>query len=154
MRDKVAIADKAQRLVDMTAGFCDEYLDEEYEHLCDKLIKKMGRKRNVPYLSGNMEIWAAAIVYALGQMNFLFDKSTTPFASADDICNYFGTSKSTTSQKSKLIRDMFKMRYFDDEFSTSSVLKNSPYSNFVMMDDLVVSIDDLPPELQDLLQRK
>ncbi|HJH31458.1 MAG TPA: hypothetical protein C5S50_04620 [Methanosarcinaceae archaeon] len=154
MRDKVAIADKAQRLVDMTAGFCDEYLDEEYEHLCDKLIKKMGRKRNVPYLSGKMEIWAAAIVYALGQMNFLFDKSTTPFASADDICNYFGTSKSTTSQKSKLIRDMFKMRYFDDEFSTSSVLKNSPYSDFVMMSDLIVSNYELPPELQDLLQRK
>ncbi|RZN37557.1 MAG: hypothetical protein EFT35_06005 [Methanophagales archaeon ANME-1-THS] len=75
MRDKVLIEEKMQKLIEMTAGFCDEYLDEEYKHLCEKLIRKVPHKRNVPFLSGRIEIWAAAIVYALGSINFLFDQS-------------------------------------------------------------------------------
>ncbi|NOR78038.1 MAG: hypothetical protein GQ523_06390 [Methanophagales archaeon] len=43
--------------------------------LCEKLIRKMSRKRNVPFLSGRMEIWAVAIIHALGSINFLFDTS-------------------------------------------------------------------------------
>jgi hypothetical protein len=35
----------------------------------------MSRKRNVPFLYGRMEIWAAAIIHALGSINFLFDTS-------------------------------------------------------------------------------
>jgi hypothetical protein len=92
----------------------------------------------VPFLSGRLEIWAAAVVYALGQINFLFDKSFEPYVSATDLCNYFGTSQSTTSQKAKIIRDMFKMRYFDDEFSTERMQKENPLNEFVMIDGLIV----------------
>jgi hypothetical protein len=35
----------------------------------------MSRKRNVPFLSGRMEIWTAAVIHALGSINFLFDTS-------------------------------------------------------------------------------
>ncbi|MFC6332606.1 DUF6398 domain-containing protein [Paenibacillus septentrionalis] len=38
--------------------------------------------------------------------------------SVHEICEYFGTGQSTTSQKSNMIRDMFKMGYFGGEFST------------------------------------
>lgn len=111
MKDNVLIEEKMQKLIEMTTEFCDEYLDEEYKQLCEKLIRKMCRKRNVPFLSGQLEIWAAAIVYAIGSINFLFDQSFEPYASGEDIRNYFGTSKSTSSQKAKLIRDMFKLGY-------------------------------------------
>ena len=87
MRDKCLIEGKMQKLIEMTAGFCDAHLDEEYKLLCEKLIRKMGRKRNVPFLSGRIEIWAAAIVYAVGSINFLFDKSFGPYVSAQDISN-------------------------------------------------------------------
>lgn len=76
-----------QKLIEMTAGFCETHLDVEYKKLCEKLIRKMARKRNVPFLSGRMEIWAAAIVYAIGSINFLFDKSFEPYVSAQDISN-------------------------------------------------------------------
>jgi hypothetical protein len=100
----------------MTDRFADSYLDEEYKMLCRKLTEKISRKRHVPFLSGRLEIWAAAVVYALGQINFLFDKSFEPYVSAGDLCKYFGTSQSTTSQKAKIIWNMFKMGYFDEEF--------------------------------------
>ncbi|MDI6885405.1 MAG: DUF6398 domain-containing protein [archaeon] len=154
MRDKVLIEEKMQKLIEMTAGFCDEYLDEDYKQLCEKLIRKMSRKRNVPFLSGRIEIWAAAIVYAIGSINFLFDQSFEPYASGDDICNYFGTSKSTTSQKAKIIRDMFKLGYWDREFSTSHMMQSSPFPNLVMVNGLIVDKRSLPPEIQELIRQK
>lgn len=154
MKDKSIITEKAQRLIDMTACFCDEYLDEDYKQLCEKLVGKMSRKRNVPFLSGRIEIWAAAIVYAVGSINFLFDRSFEPYASADDICKYFGTSRSTTSQKAKIIRDMFKLGYWDKEFSTSQMMQSSPFSNLVMINGLIVDKRALPPEIQELIGRK
>ena len=129
MRNKILIEEKTQRLIDMTAGFCDEYLDEDYKQLCEKLIRKMSRKRNVPFLSGRIDIWAAAIIHAIGNINFLFDQNFKPYVSAGDISNYFETSKSTVSQKAKVIRDMFKMRYYDEEFSTTR-MKESRYFLF------------------------
>jgi len=154
MRDKAIIEEKTQKLIEMTAGFCDEYLDEDYKQLCEKLIGKMSRKRNVPHHSGQIEIWAAAIVYAIGSINFLFDPSFKPYASADDICNYFGTSKSTTSQKAKVLRDMFKLRYWDKEFSTTHMIESNPLSNLMMVNGLIVDIRSLPPEIQELYAKR
>jgi hypothetical protein len=154
MNEKNIVEAKAQKLVEMTAGFCKERLDEDYRQLCQKLIEKLSRKRNVPFLSGRIEIWAAAIVYSLGSINFLFDQSFEPYATAEDVCNYFGTSKSTTSQKAKVIRDMFKMGYYDQEFSTAHMKENSPFSNLTMVNGLIVDRRSLPPEIQSFLSRK
>lgn len=149
MKEKKIIEEKAQKLLEMTAAFCREFLDEDYKQLCAKLIGKMSRKRAAPFLSGRIEIWAAAVVYALGSINFLFDKSFKPYTTVDEICNYFGTSKSTTSQKAKVIRDMFKMGYYDKEFSTQHMMDNNPFSNFIMVDGFIVDKGSLPPEIQE-----
>ena len=154
MKEKRIVEEKAEKLIQMAAEFCKKYLDEDYKQLCEKLIGKMCRKRNVPFLSGRMEIWAAAIIYALGSINFLFDSSFKPYATGDDICNFFGTSKSTTSQKAKIIRDMFNMGYYDKEFSTAHMRENNPFSNFVMRNGLIVDKRSLPPEIQEMFRRE
>lgn len=138
MKEKAVVDERRQRLLEMTAGFCGAYLDEEYKGLCEKLIGKMSRKRNVPFLYGRLDIWAAAVVYSLGQVNFLFDRSNQPYATADDICSYFGTSKSTTSQKAKVIRGMFKMGFWDPELSTADVKKRDHFANLVMVNGFIV----------------
>lgn len=154
MKEKRIVEEKVEKLIQMTAEFCKKYLDEDYKQLCEKLIGKMCRKRNVPFLSGRMEIWAAAIIYALGSINFLFDSSFKPYATGEDICNFFGTSKSTTSQKAKIIRDMFNMGYYDKEFSTAHMRENNPFSNFVMRNGLIVDKRSLPPEIQEMFRRE
>jgi hypothetical protein len=154
MKEKKIVEEMAQQLIGMTGSFCQRFLDEDYKQLCEKLIRKMSRKRTVPFLSGRMEIWAAAVVYALGSINFLFDKSFKPYATVEDICNYFRTSKSTTSQKSKVIREMFKMGYYDPEFSTNHMKENSPFSNLVMINGLIVDKRHLSPEIQEMLKRE
>jgi len=149
MRDKTRINEKAQQLISLTTEFCEQHLDDEYEQLCEKLIRKMSRKRNVPYLFGKIEIWAAGVIYALGQINFLFDRSFEPYATPDDICNHFGTNKSTTSQKAKVIRDMFKMTYWNDDFSTERNKKDNPFDNLMMINGLIVPIDIFESESQE-----
>lgn len=149
MSDRELVKQKKEALIKMTDDFADRYLDEDYKMLCRKLIEKMSRKRQVPFLSGRLEIWAAAVVYAIGQINFLFDKSFEPYVSATDLCNYFGTSQSTTSQKAKIIRDMFKMRYFDEEFSTEKMQKENPLNEFVMIDGLVVPVSTVIKVLEE-----
>ncbi len=135
------VENRRQQLIKLTSDFCNKYLDDEYKNLCEKLILKMARKRKVPFITGRIEIWAAAIIYALGQINFLFDKSFEPYVSPRDICNHFSTNQSTVSQKAKYIRDMFKMQYWDEEFSTNMVKEKNPFANLVMLGNgLIVDI--------------
>ena len=120
-------------IAEMTNQFCNERLDEDYAGLCRHVAGKLARKRDNKITRGKREIWAAGIIYAVGQMNFLFDKSFEPYQSADDICQYFGTSKSTTSQKAKLIRDLIGMDdYWDPEYSTSYMRNKNPFEKFCM----------------------
>ena len=115
---------RQEKIIELVSGFCDKNLNSEYEELCVKLIEKMGRKHDVPFKRGKLEIWASAVIYALGQINFLFDKTTEPYATPDDICNYFNTKKSTVSNKARDIREMFNMGHFDREFSLKELMES------------------------------
>lgn len=136
--EKTIKEEKTQLLIKLTGSFCNEFLDDDYKKLCEKLIRKMARKRKVPFHSGKIEIWAAAIIYALGSINFLFDKNFKPYASADDICEFFSTSKSTTSQKARAIKDMFNLNYYDEEFSTRYMKENNPFSKMSMINGFII----------------
>lgn len=138
MTDKQRVQAIQRQLTELTAACCRRHADAEYEQLCKKLIHKMARKRVAPFLSGRVEIWAAAILYALGSINFLFDKSFLPHATPDTLCNYFQVSKRTVAQKAKLIRDMFKLEYFDPEFSTERMAKNNPFARLTMAGGFLV----------------
>lgn len=138
MTDKQRVQILQRQLTEMTAAFCRQHVDAEYERLCKKLIDKMARKRVVPFLSGRVEIWAAAIVYALGGINFLFDKSFLPHATPDALCQHFHASKRTVTQKAKLIRDMFNLGYFDPEFSTEHMASNNPLSRLRLVNGFLV----------------
>lgn len=138
MPDKARVQQLQLQLIQMTDAFCRQHADEEYAQLCRKLIEKMGRKRTVPFLSGQPQIWAAAIVHALGSINFLFDKSFAPYTTAEAICEHFQTSKRTVAQKAKLIRDMFKLGHFDPEFSTQRIAKNNPLARLTVVNGFLV----------------
>jgi hypothetical protein len=138
---KKSIEEKKAQLMRLTTDFSQQNLNEEYDKVIEKLISKMARKRDVPFAAGKIEIWAAAVIHALGTINFLFDKVSEPYASVTDICKFFNTKQSTTTQKSKKIRDMFKMAYFDGEFSTETVDQHNPLHDLTMINGLFVPKD-------------
>jgi len=63
----------AEEIVGITDAVCLAVLDEEYADLARRAAAKLARKRPSPLVGGRRVTWAAAIVYALGQANFLFD---------------------------------------------------------------------------------
>ncbi len=139
--NKEQIAGKKAQLMQLATDFSKEYLTEEYDVLIEKLISKMARKRDVPFMSGKIEIWAAAVIHALGTINFLFDKDSEPYVSVHDICDFFGTKQSTTTQRSKQIKDMFKLSYFNSDFSTESNNQSNPMNNFIEVNGFLVPQD-------------
>jgi Domain of unknown function (DUF6398) len=50
--------------------------------------------------------WAAGVVYALGQANFLFDPAIGPTATADQLSEAFGVPKTTMGSKARQVRDL------------------------------------------------
>ena len=146
--DKQQIQERQQRILDLVREFCGKKLNEEYFELSERLVQKLGRKRNVPFTTGQTQVWAASIIHALGSINFLFDKSFQPYISIDEINDFFGTTKSTTGNKSKQIRDLLKLDRWDKEFSTRRMSESNPFANFVMVDGLIVPVDTLPEQYQ------
>ncbi|MBC8180112.1 hypothetical protein H8E88_03210 [candidate division KSB1 bacterium] len=139
MKEKEAIENRKNQIIDLIKEFCSQKLDNDYFELSDRLLDKLGRKRFVPFMSGKIEIWAAAVIHALGSINFLFDKSFQPYTTIDEINEFFGTNKSTTGSKSKIIRDLLNLSYFDSEFSTIHVKQNNPFDKLMMVDGFIVS---------------
>lgn len=93
---------KEERLIEIREvihGFCEEYLNAELESYAIKLCDNLGRKREINIYRGKIEIWAASIIYAIARLNFLFDKESEKFITADTICDFFDTKKSTIGNK-------------------------------------------------------
>ncbi len=150
--DKKVKNEKEEKIIELVSQFCREKINEEYEQLCIELTKKLGRKRNVPFMTGSLEIWAASIVHTIGTLNFLYDKSFEPYIPLSDIHEYFGTKSSTVTGKSKLIKDLLKLSMFNNEFSTNRMVESNPFNQFVMVDDMIVSINSLPEEYQQMVK--
>jgi len=145
---------REKKLLELTGSFCAQKLDGDYYQLCEKLILKLGRKRDVPFKSGKIEIWAAAIIHAIGSINFLFDKSFEPYVTAEQISEYFGTKKSTVSNKARQIKDMFKLGYYDSNFSTQKMTENNPFNDMVMVNGLIVPLSSIPEDLQEMVKKE
>lgn len=152
MNSKEDLKEKEQKLLDLAGSFCAQELDDDYYQLCEKLIKKLGRKKDVPFKRGKLEIWAAAVIYAVGSINFLFDKSFEPYMSAEQISEYFGTKNSTVSNKARQIKDMFDIFHFSPEFSTNKMTADNPMNKLVMVDGLIAPLSSLPPDLQEMVR--
>jgi hypothetical protein len=152
MSDK-KIKEREEKIIELTNNFCDQHLDEDYKQLCKKLVEKMGRKHKVPFKRGQLDIWAASVVYAIGSINFLFDQSFEPYMSADQLNDAFGTNKSTVSNKARKLKKMFNLGHFDSEFSTQEMEQSNPFNQMVMVDGFIVSLDSLPPEYQEMVKQ-
>lgn len=151
--DKQKLKERQETILELVRDFCAQKLDEDYFYLAEKMVLKLGRKRSQPLAAGKPEVWAAGIIHALGTINFLFDKSTEPYTTVGDINEFFGTKSSTTGNKSKDIRDMLKLHYWDPEFSTQRMGESSPFNNLVMVDGLIVPINMLPEPYQEMVKQ-
>ena len=137
-------------VIGLIEQFCNEHLNEEYKVLCCKLAEKLGRKRPSPLLQGNPNAWAAGIVRAIGGVNFLQDKSQTPFMKSTDIDYCFGTSPSSGAAKLAAIRKMFKMHQLDPNWTLPSRLDDNPMVWMLQVNGFMMDVRYAPRELQEI----
>jgi Domain of unknown function (DUF6398) len=87
-------------------------------------------------------------IYAVGWVNFLFDRSHEPYLSADDLSRLLEVPKSTMAGKSKRIRDELGLDGLDFEFCRREMLELNPLAWLVQVNGVLVDARMLPPEIQ------
>jgi len=153
-----SVPSKMQTIYDeitqLTDAVCREHLDEEYAGLARRMAAALARKRPSPLERGRKDVWAAAIVYCLGTVNFLFDKSQEPHVRADELADLFGASQKTAANKARQIRDALKIGQADPNWWRPSRLEHNPFAWWVMINGLAVDARKMPLEIQEELVKR
>jgi hypothetical protein len=136
-------------LVHLTDQVCATYLTDEYAQLCRRMAAALCRKRPSPVSRGWLKTWACGIAYAIGSVNFLFDRSQTPHLMAGELCALFGVSPSTGSAKATEIRRIFNLGAFDPDWCLPSKLADNPLAWMISVDGYVVDARYAPRPLQE-----
>ena len=111
----------AKEISNLINEFCNQHLNDELRDYAIKLLEKLTRKRTYSITSGKIEIWASAIIYVIARLNFLFDTENPFYISADTICNFFGTKKSTVGSKATDIEKACKIRMGEEGLCNSEI---------------------------------
>ncbi len=137
-----------------TDAVCRNHLDEDYAQLACKMAAALARKRPSPLERGRRDVWAAAIVYALAGINFLFDKSQVPYMSAEDLAALFGVSQKTAANKARTVRDVLNIGQADPNWWRPSNMEKNPFAWWVSVNGLIVDARKLPLHIQEHLARE
>jgi hypothetical protein len=143
-----AMRDRAQAIIDITDGACQEHLDDEYGEIARRLVARLARKRPSPLARGDALIWAAGVLYAAGQINFLFDPTQTPHLTAKELAACLGVVQTTMANKAGLINRTLDIGIFEPELTRIAMLEQHPMAWIVEVDGLLVDARMLSPELQ------
>ena len=140
---------KYKAIVGMTDAVCRGHLNEEYAELCRELAAKLSRKRPSPLERGQVKSWAGAIVYTIGRVNFLFDKSQEPHMGAKELCKRMGVSQGTASAKSTQIMDLLSIMQFDPAWTLPSLVDENLLAWMVSVNGFIVDVRHASREVQE-----
>jgi hypothetical protein len=146
--------DAYNEITALTDAVCQEHLDEEYAELARRMAAALARKRPSPLERGKRDVWAAAIVYALGSVNFLFDKSQVPYLRANELADLFQVSQKTAANKARTIREILNIGQADPEWWRPSRMEDNPLAWLVMVNGLMADARNLPLSIQEELVRR
>jgi hypothetical protein len=118
------------------------------------MIDKLARKRPSPLSRGKASIWAGAVLYAVGSVNFLFDPQQRPHLTASQLSTLTGIPQSTLANKARSIRELLRIVPLQPEFCRRELLADNPLAWLIQVDGVVVDARMMPPELQAEARRK
>jgi len=145
-----AVKEKRIAVLAITNNFCRLHLNEEYAELAERMGQSLSRKRPSPLAAGQARTWAAGIVYALGRINFLFDKSQTPHLSAAELCKRMEVSQASASAKSKVIMDCMNLMQLDPRWCLPSKIEDNLLIWLVPLSNgMIADVRELPREMQE-----
>lgn len=146
---------KRDEIIRLITEICPKHLNQEYADLAVKMANIITEvKPHSPFEKANAASWAAGIVYALGQVNFLFDQTTEPHIRADELAKLFKVSQQTASNKASQIREGMGLMPFDPTWTLPSQQERNPWNALQGMFsnvmgsplDILSMVDDFDPE--------
>ena len=138
-----------EEIVGVTEAVCLAVLDEEYADLARQMVAKLARKWPSPLTAGRRVTWAAGVVYALGQANFLFDPASQPRVTADQLSEAFGVAKNTMAAKARQVRDLLRISPLSIEFQRADVVAQNPMVWIISVNGLAVDARYVPLDIQE-----
>ena len=138
------------KIVGLTDDVCDRHLDSEYRDLARAMTEALCRKRLSPLTSGQPRTWACGIVYVLGRINFLSDRSFPPHMTTADPCAAFKVSASTVHAKARVIKETLGTGPLDPKWTLRSLAGSNPLVWMVDVNGLLVDLRDMPREVQEI----
>jgi len=149
-----ALRDRTREILAITDEACRAHLDSEHAQLCRVLVARLARKRPSPLVRGDARIWAAGAIYAIGQVNFLFDRSQQPHLSAEQLAARLGVVKTTMANKAALINKALDIGVFEPDLTRAAILEQHPLAWIVEVNGLLIDARTLPDELQEEARRR
>ncbi len=143
-----------EEIVGLTDAFCKKHLNDEYATLCRKMTAQISRKRPSPLARGRAKVWAGAILYTIGRINFLFDKSQEPHLEARQLCNLIGVSQNSASAKATDIMRMFGLMQMDPDWTLPSRLDDNPLAWLITVDGFIIDARYAPRIIQEEAYRR
>jgi hypothetical protein len=138
------------KIVGLTDDVCDRHLNSEYRDLARAMAAALCRKRPSPVVSGQPRTWACGIVYVLGRINFLDDKSFSPHMTTAELCAAFEVGESTVHAKARVIERAIEARPFDPRWTLPSLFEKNPLVWMAEVNGLLVDLRDMPREIQEI----
>jgi Domain of unknown function (DUF6398) len=139
-----------EKIVGLTDDICDRHLDAEYRDLARAMTGALCRKRPSPLTSGQPRTWACGIVYVLGRINFLGDRSFPPHMTTADLCAAFEVGESTVHAKARVIEETLVTRPLDPQWTLPSLAGRNPLVWMAEVNGLLVDLRDMPREVQEI----
>jgi hypothetical protein len=148
-RIPVAVRPRFEEVVGLTDAVCRAHLSDEYADVAREAAAALARKRPSPIMQGQPKSWACGVVYALGRVNFLFDRNHPPYLSRPELCAHFGVSTNTGDAKARAVTQALGMRQMDPDWTLPSMLVHNPLVWMIEVDGRVLDARTLPPDIQE-----
>ena len=121
--DPEQLAARIEQVRSKIIVFGSSRLHETYTEYALRLCSAIAASSNLNLHRGRPEIWAAAIVYAIAQLNFLFDPSTPNHLTTDEVAAWFDVKKPTVSGKAGMIRETLELFHDDMRFCAPHITR-------------------------------
>jgi len=125
--DPGQLTERIAQIKTLIAEFGDKRLHDTYTGFAMSLCDAVAASNRLIIYRGRTDIWAAAIVYAIAQLNFLFSRETTHHLTPEELCNWFKVKQSTVSSKAATIRTTLDLFFDDERFCAPHVTRSFQY---------------------------
>src|SRR5262249_12337674 len=143
-----------ESILALTEPLCRDHLNDEYRELAQRMAAVLCRKRSSPVISGPVRTWACAIIYALGKINFLSDRSAPPYMTKADLCRALGVGQAPASAQAQILLRTIRTHQLDPNWSLPSFVDMNPLVWIVEINGILIGLRDMPREVQEIAYAK